>query len=275
MLTDSALARYCTRIACKVPLNADLATLQQLHACHPQAIPFENLDAWLGLPVSLEPERIFDKLVIQQRGGYCFEHNLLFRRVLQTLGFTVQGLAARVRWQLPANSALPRTHMLLLVTIEGEHYIADVGFGGLTMTAPLALDSTEIQQSPHESFRITKEAQEYVIHAELAGRWQPLYGFSLEAQTDADYLMANWFVSTHPQSRFVQQLIAARVAQDGRHALLNHRHQRHYAGQNSEARELMTPTQLRLVLEEQLQIDTARLPGLDAKLATLFLETNG
>jgi N-hydroxyarylamine O-acetyltransferase len=274
MLTDSALARYCTRIACNGPLNADLATLQQLHACHPQAIPFENLDAWLGLPVSLEPDRIFDKLVIQRRGGYCFEHNLLFRRVLQTLGFSVQGLAARVRWQLPANSALPRTHMLLLVSIAGERYVADAGFGGLTMTSALALDSTGIQHSPHEPFRITREAQEYVIHAELGDRWLPLYGFSLEPQTDADYLMANWFVSTHPQSRFVQQLIAARVDQDGRHALLNRRHQRHYAGQNSEVRELMTPAHLRQVLEEQLQIDTARLPGLDAKLATLFLETN-
>lgn len=276
LLTDTALDQYCRRIGFDGSPRADLATLQRLHALHPQAIPFENLDAWLGRPVILEPEHVLDKLVRQQRGGYCFEHNLLFMRVLRTLGFDVQGLSARVLWNLPADVVLPRTHMLLLVTVNDTPYIADVGFGGLTMTAALALDSTAVQSSPHEQFRLLPEAGARVVQARIGNEWQSLYRFSLEAQTLADYTMANWYVATHPQSRFVSHLIAGRVDHDGRHALLDRRYNRHYTGRDTDRdsarQQLESPAALRRLLEERLLIDTSALPGLDRRLAALFQE---
>lgn len=271
MLTDSALDQYCHRIGFTGALHANLSTLQQLHALHPQAIPFENLDAWLGREVRMQPDAVFDKLVMQQRGGYCFEHNQLFMRVLQSLGFEVHGLAARVLWNLPADIVLPRTHMLLLLEVDGQRCIADVGFGGLTMSAPLLLDDEQPQHSPHERFRLLAEGSgHYLLQAEIAGNWLPLYRFSMEYQTAQDYAMANWFVSTHPESRFVRQLIAGRVDSDGRHALLDQRYNRHYTGRDSKQQHLDSPAALRLLLEEQLHIETAGLESLDRRLESLF-----
>lgn len=270
VFTTTELEQYCKRIGFAGSLHCDLPTLRQLHHLHPQTIPFENLDSWLGRPVVLEPAAVFAKLVTRQRGGYCFEHNLLFRLVLEALGFRVKGLAARVVWNLPAGFTLPRTHMLLLLTLDGQRLVADVGFGGLTLTAPLELDTTAEQPTPHESFRIVTEGEHNVVQAQVAGSWQALYRFGLEEQMPSDYAMANWYVSMHPQSRFVQQLIAGRAGPGMRHALLDSRYTRHYLGSQSEHRPLADHTALRKVLETDLGIDLTDLPDLDARMTTLF-----
>lgn len=257
------------------PLRRDAATLHGLHHLHPLAIPFENLDSWLGREVSLDPAAVFAKLVDGRRGGYCFEQNLLFREVLESLGFAVQGLAARVVWNLPAGVSLPRTHMLLLVTLDDTRFVADVGFGGLTLTAPLLLDSTAVQQTPHESARLVHDGSHYILQAEVGGAWQALYRFGLDEQTSADYAMANYFVSTHAQSRFVQQLIAGRPGPALRHALLDGRYSRHYLGKPSEQRQLTEAAGLRAVLQHDLGIELGALPELDRKIATLFTSTQG
>jgi N-hydroxyarylamine O-acetyltransferase len=269
-LTRTDLDRYCKRIGFDGELRCDLPTLQRLHHLHALAIPFENLDSWLSRPVSLEPAAVFAKLVTGGRGGYCFEQNLLFREVLETLGFAVRGLAARVVWQLPDGFVLPRTHMVLLVTVGARRFVADVGFGGLTLTAPLDLDSQAVQSTSHEAFRLEQDAEHYVLQAHVAGSWQALYRFGLEAQMPADYAMANWYVSTHAQSRFVQQLIAGRPAPGMRHALLDGRHTRHYLGKASEHQALSDAAGLRKVLQQDLGIDVSCLPELDAKLIALF-----
>jgi N-hydroxyarylamine O-acetyltransferase len=272
MMHPAALQAYCKRIGYQGELTASPETLQALHALHPLAIPFENLNSWLGLPVSLEPEAIFSKLVLQRRGGYCFEQNLLFMAVLRTIGFNVQGLAARVLWNLPADCVLPRTHMLLLVELEQQRYVADVGFGGLTMTAALQLNTEAEQSSSHEAFRIQPQDNFYVIKAFVADNWQALYQFSLEPQLPADYELANWYVSTHPDSRFISQLIAGRADSGARHALLDARYNRHLTGATTEQRMLASPAAVRQVLEDVLLIDTGTLPGLDARLNSLFRE---
>lgn len=271
MLPDSQqLQAYFKRIGFSGSPAPDLVNLQRLHALHPQAIAFENLSSWMGLPVSLQPEHVTEKLVTQGRGGYCFEHNQLFKRVLQTLGYEVHGLSARVLWMLPEDVSLPRTHMTLWVNVAGKPYLADVGFGGMTLTAPLDLDSREEQATPHELHRLTSKDGLYTLSALVAGQWQPLYCFSLERQLPVDYETANWYVSTHPQSRFVNQLIAGRADSHGRHALLDKRYTWHQPGRASASIELQNQHELRTVLKERLLINLDALPALDDKMATLF-----
>jgi N-hydroxyarylamine O-acetyltransferase len=269
-LTPEDFARYCQRIGCVDRPECDLPTLQRLHYLHALAIPFENLDSWLGRPVSLDPAAVFAKLVTRRRGGYCFEQNLLFREALESLGFAVRGLAARVVWQLPEGAVLPRTHMVLLVTLGARRFIADVGFGGITLTAPLELDDRSAQRTSHEAFRLLQHDDHYVLQAQIGGAWQALYRFGLEEQMPADYAMANWYVSTHPQSRFVQQLIAARPAPGIRHALLDGRHTRHYLDKASRHDAVPDAAALRRVLQHDFAIDVSALPELDAKLLSLF-----
>lgn len=274
-LSQRDLDFYFKRIGFNVTPRCDLPTLKLLHHLHALAIPFENLDSWLGRPVSLAPAAVFDKLVMQRRGGYCFEQNLLFREVLESLGFHVRGLAARVVWQLPEDAVLPRTHMALLVTLGAQRYLADVGFGGLTMTAPLDLDSRSAQSTSHEALKLEEAGEHHVLLADVAGSWQPLYRFGLEEQMPADYAMANWYVSTHAQSRFVLHLIAGRPGTGMRHALMDARHTHHYLGKQSAQQMLADPAALRRILHEDLGIDLSGLRELDAKMQTLFANTRG
>jgi N-hydroxyarylamine O-acetyltransferase len=269
-LSRAELDQYCERIGFDAALHCDVPTLQRLHHLHPVAIPFENLDSWLGRPVALDAPAVFAKLVARRRGGYCFEQNLLFKEVLEAIGFSVTGLAARVVWNLPAGAMPPRTHMLLLLTLDGRRFIADVGFGGLTLTAALELDSDDVQRTPHEDFRITRDDGDYILQANVTGVWQSLYRFGLEAQMPADYAMFNWHVSNHPQSRFVLRLIAGRPAAGMRHALFDDRYTRHYLGKQSEHAPLADPAALRQTLEQELGIDLSALPELEARMHTLF-----
>lgn len=269
-LNKQELQRYFQRIRCLAEQPATLQALELVHRQHAVNIPFENLNSWLGLPVVLTKDELLQKMAAQQRGGYCFEHNLLLGHVLTTLGFTVEGLAARVSWMLPPGVVMARTHMVLLITLNTKRYLADVGFGGLTLTAPLLLDTDAPQQTTHEQFRIRQEQQHFTLSVLLHDSWQDMYSFTLDGQSKPDYEMANWFVATHPQSRFVHNLIAGRPDTDGRHALQNQHYTRHFLHKPSEKIELLSPDAIRTALRERFLIDTDKLPGLDARLDKLF-----
>ena len=165
--------------------------------------------------------RLDAKLVKGGRGGYCFEQNLLFGHVLRALGFKVQEATARVRWSVPPGVHTPRVHALLIVEAEGESYLVDVGFGGNVATSPLMLKSRDEQKTPHEPFRLVEEDHRLVVEAKIAGEWTSLYATDLAESIPADFEMGNWFTSAHPESIFVNGLLAARADPDRRYALFN------------------------------------------------------
>src|SRR4030095_3425538 len=127
-----ALDEYCARIHDTGGHKPNLETLCRLQARHTQCIPFENLDPFLRRPVRLDLRSLEQKLIRERRGGYCFEHNLLFGHALRALGYQVTGLAARVLWNQADEALTPRGHMLLRVQVDGNDYVVDTGFGGLT-----------------------------------------------------------------------------------------------------------------------------------------------
>ncbi|TIT35549.1 MAG: arylamine N-acetyltransferase, partial [Mesorhizobium sp.] len=112
-MTDASfdLDAYFARIFYRGPTEASLATLKALHRQHPQAIAFENLDPFLGHAPKLDLASLQDKIFTRGRGGYCYEHNLLFMHALTALGFEVSGLAARVLWGQPDDAITARSHM--------------------------------------------------------------------------------------------------------------------------------------------------------------------
>jgi N-hydroxyarylamine O-acetyltransferase len=231
-----------------------LTTLQGIHQRHPQAIAFENLSSFLGQPVELDLPSLVQKLVYGGRGGYCFEHNGLLRSVLTTLGFQVTGLGARVLWQLPPDTLTPRTHMVLLVHIDGQAYLADVGFGGLTLTAPLRLVPDLVQETPHERFRLLQTKEYFVLQAQIAETWQPLYQFDLQPQYPCDYEVNNWYVSTYANSLFVNTLIATRVDPNRRNALRNTQLVTHVTAGATEKRQLTSVEELQTVLTDVFRL---------------------
>lgn len=267
-LTTTELARYFARIGFAGPATPELSTLRALHKLHAMVIPFENLDSWLGKVPSLQEQAVFAKLVVQRRGGYCFEHNQLFMRVLLSLGFQVRGLSARV---LIPGMDLPRNHQVLLVELPEGPYLADVGFGGVALTAPLALDFRAPQQTLHERWRLDHGdwPGSYVACAAGAGQWEAKYSFTLEPQAAVDYEMANWFVATHPASLFVNSLVAVRVDAEGRHALFDTRYTRYYTGEPPLSVDISSPQALLTVIQERFGIDTGGMPELGRRLEVL------
>ncbi|MBV9740172.1 MAG: arylamine N-acetyltransferase [Hyphomicrobiales bacterium] len=239
------MGAYFARIGYEGTPRVDLATLQTLHLLHPAAIVFENLDPLLGRPVPLDIPALQAKLVASRRGGYCFEQNTLFKAVLEKLGFSVTPLAARVLWMAPAGAPPnPRAHMVLKIELEEGAYLADVGFGGLLASSPLRLVYGVEQETPTGILRLVERDVHVTLQARLASEWRDVYRFTLEPQFSIDIEMANWFTSTHPNSRFRNALMVQRLTPNGRVSLLNRRLARRFVdgrveeGMLTDAREL-------------------------------------
>ena len=264
------LDAYFARIGYVGGRAPSLDTLRAVHRHHAEAIAFENLNPLLGWPVRLDAESLRRKMVRCGRGGYCFEQNLLLRYALEALGYKVTGLAARIMWDVPAGTVLPRGHMLLKVEVGGEPYVSDVGFGVLTPTAPLRLEPGVEQATPHEPFRLTEAGGDFLMEARVRGEWKPLYRFDLQEQTLSDYEVTNWYLSHHPGSHFVTGLIAARPAPGVRYALRDNMLAVHRLDGGTGRRTLATVAELRAALEDTFLLTLPEAPEIDLALGGLI-----
>jgi N-hydroxyarylamine O-acetyltransferase len=267
------LDAYFQRIGYAGARTPTLETLRELHLLHAQTIPFENLTPLLKQPVNLDAESLERKLVHEHRGGYCYELNGLFSLVLDALGFRVTRLGARVVYLGDVNSFPPRTHMLLRVDVGDESWIADVGFGGMVLTAPLRLAVDVVQETPHEPFRIVRWRDEYLMESLVREAWVPLYRFTLQEQAASDYELGNWYVSTHPTSLFVNFLVASRPALGLRYALRNNELAIHRTNQGTEQRKLATKDELRETLVDLMLIELPAGPKTDQLLEKIAAGT--
>ncbi|GGO66460.1 hypothetical protein GCM10010982_10700 [Bowmanella pacifica] len=189
-----------------------------------------------------------------------------------SLGFEVMGLAARVRWGVPPKVQTPASHMLLVVTLSEVKYLVDVGFGVTTPSAPLRLDSRDVQVTPHGNYKITEEQGYYELAFEQSRGWQTLYQFNLEPKQDADYKVFNWYVSTHPDSVFVRNLVAARIVGQYRYTLRNHEFKRYLGGELLDVIALTDPEQVITCLRTHFNIKAP--VALHSALMAIFDDIN-
>jgi N-hydroxyarylamine O-acetyltransferase len=220
-LRELDLDAYLTRIGVPSPQPPNLDFLRLIVAQHAATIPFENLDIVLGRPIRLDIGSIQSKLVDSNRGGYCFEHNTLLRAALEQSGFIVQSQMARVMRGAPPGAFTPRTHMLLRVDLPSGAYLADVGFGNLTPTAPLQLGRSEAQSTEHEEYRFQSWDGEIMLQVRLGSSWEDVYRFSNQPSHPVDHEVANWFTSTKPDGLFTANVIAAKPGPMCRMTLFN------------------------------------------------------
>lgn len=221
---DAFLPRYLARIGYAGPVAPTLDALAALQAAHIAAIPFEAIDALTGTGVDIGADAVDAKLIGQRRGGYCFEQNGLFLRVLRAIGFAAEGLIGRVRWMLPDDAPdTPRTHMVVRVKIDGRPWLADVGFGAAVPPVPLAMDSEESQPTRHESYRVVRHGDVWQVAALIEDEWRLLYLLEDAPPPAIDYEIGNWYTSAHPESHFRHQLIAARTTAEARYGLRDNR----------------------------------------------------
>ncbi|EZP30349.1 arylamine N-acetyltransferase family protein [Pseudomonas sp. RIT288] len=262
---------YLQRLGFDAPPAPTLETLRQLQLRHTGVFPFENLSTITGAPVLIDLASVEQKVLYGGRGGYCYELNNLFLALLQELGFEARGISGRVVLAQPEGTWTARTHRLSLVIIEGERYITDVGFGGMVPTAPLLLDTEAEQSTPHESYRIEKQSDGYMLRASVADEWRAMYLFDLQRQEDIDYTLGNWYVSTHPESPFANRLMVARTGNGWRRTLNNGSFAIHHMGADSERREVADVDELIEVLEQEFGLRLPDQPHVRQSLARMLV----
>ena len=255
---------YFERIGFSGSIAPTLETLLQLHALHPAAIPYENLDPLLGAPVRLDLPNLQQKLVFDRRGGYCFEQNTLLRAILEDLDFEVKTHAARVLWGTPPGEEPPLRHMVLTVDVAGVSYLCDVGFGGQTATAPLRMRKDAEQETPHERYRLQEADGTWTVEVQLDETWHPLYAFELVERDDA--FIAELNDKADSSVFFTDNLLVARSEKGKRLALWNVRLNTHTVGAASEARLLTSVAELREALTGPMGIALPTDERLDAAL---------
>ena len=259
------LDAYFRRIGHDGPRLTGHELLARVAYRHALSIPFENLDPYLGIRPSLDPEAVAEKLVTRRRGGWCFEQNQLLGDALREMGFEVRDLAARVLWGRESDSVPPRTHRVLQVSCNGRDWLTDVGFGGQSLTGPIEMESDLEQKTPHELLRLRRLGSDRLLETFLQGQWRPMYRFDLQPQLPVDFEAANYQLSSDPESRFVSGLIAALPTPAGRHALRDN--ELTWYDNLGNARDSRLPaSQVMAALRDVFGINTAGLPDLETRL---------
>jgi N-hydroxyarylamine O-acetyltransferase len=211
---DLNVKEYFKRISFSGKPQATLDTLRTIHRQHLLSVPFENLDIHFGRPIYLNTQSFFEKIVKRNRGGFCYELNGLFFVLLQSLGFNVQMLSARVA---NADGSWGRDfdHMTLLVQLD-EPWIADVGFGDSFME-PLRLNDSSEQIQYGRGFKfVPAEDGSILYQAEQNGVWSNQFSFNLLPHELNDFSGMCHYQQTSPESSFTKRMVCSVATKNGR-----------------------------------------------------------
>ena len=206
---------YLDRIKYSGSLVPDLELLQKLQKKHLLNVPFENLDIHYHIPIELNIDRIYEKIVLNNRGGFCYELNGLFYELLLSLGFNVKRISARV-YKKESNYSPEFDHFAIVVKIGSNEYLTDVGFGEFIFK-PLELQFGKIQKDQRGSFLIDNYRDEYLRVSKIEnGVSTPEYIFkSLERELDEYEGMCEYHQS-NPNSHFMKKRLISLPTESGR-----------------------------------------------------------
>lgn len=208
------LSRYLQRIQYDGDLSPGLELLCQLQEAHLLHVPFENLDIMRRVAIDLH--NTYHKIVVQHRGGFCYELNGLFYQLLKATGFSVKMVSARV-YDRAKDYGPEFDHMALIVNIQGHNYLADVGFGEFAFH-PLKLLPNTNSNDPRGVFRIEHYDKHYFVVKKKndSGVFIPEYIFTeTERQLGDFYHMCHYHQSSR-ESHFTQKRICSLPTQQGR-----------------------------------------------------------
>lgn len=218
---DLDLDRYLAYLGHDGGTAATLDTLRALQRAHVLTVKWENLDAYLHKEVAIDLPSVQAKLLSGIRGGYCYEHVTLFAAALARLGFQFHAIQGRV--QMGSTTIRPATHAMLIVTIDHERWLTDVGFGASPMV-PLRLTGGETSDGAWtyrlRSGEITPGLTGWALEQRVAdGSWFRRHTFTPQPQYPIDFRVGNYFVASSTQSPFSTRIYVQRVQPDRLHIL--------------------------------------------------------
>jgi len=215
------LNEYLKRIGFDRELKLDHETLSELQYKHFLTVPYENLDILNKIPLSLDTNELYEKVVVKRRGGYCFELNALFNRLLNESGFKTISYFAR--FLLDETEIPMRRHRIMRVDIDGEYYIADVGVGAVVPERSLKLVENEETEIRGAIYKFTKDPfLGWVLNFKYINKekdWRKLYSFTEESQLDVDFIQPNFYCQYHDDSIFNKKNMIAIRTEAGKYSL--------------------------------------------------------
>lgn len=232
---------------------------------HLERFSFNNISVLLNQPISLEIEDIINKIVINNLGGYCFEHNKLIHDILRSLGFDVRILVARVVNGQDIDT--PRTHRITLLELDGDQYIVDAGFGAMSPKTPIKID---LSNDADQEYRIIRNKDnDLQLERSTTQGYFTLYKFDLHHYTQADCIMGNFYSSNHPNAVFVNNLVIALKLEDTTLSLRNRSYHR-IGKNNTEIIDITDHRQLYSIINDDFLIpiteeESAKLFGITKK----------
>ena len=218
MTQQQKIAAYLARIGFDTAPGLDFNTLCALQRKHLETIPYENLDILQGIPLSLDVDDLFEKIILRRRGGYCFELNALFAWLLRNLGFEVTDYFARFLLNEPE---IPmRRHHVLGVSFGGECYLCDVGVGLVIPRVPIPLKAGALSRQNGEEYKLDKEDfLGYVLYERKGEGWRQLYAFTKELQLPVDFVATSFYCENFPGSIFKNVKMVHIFTADGRKSM--------------------------------------------------------
>jgi N-hydroxyarylamine O-acetyltransferase len=258
------ISGYLRRINYNGIVYRDLETLRELQRNHVLSIPFETLDIHNQIPILLQINFLYQKVILDKRGGYCYELNVLFHRLLTMCGFEVKMIGGRLHH---GNNKFGREfeHMALLVELNGRKWLVDVGYGDFSLV-PLAVQPGEIQSDGRSYYQVIEsvivDGKSYLGVAKWNTTKQDFkidYIFTLTPRVLADFHAMNEFHQTSPESHFRRSLICTLPTAEGRISLINNKLIRTENGKR-QVRIVQGEDQRDEVLEKYFHMDMVYLP---------------
>ena len=210
------IQKYLQRIGINSNNQVDLQYLTQLQQQHLLHIPFENLDIHLGKKIALDFDAIFEKVIVQRRGGFCYELNGLFYLLLKKLGYTVKRISARVKGS-SGEIGQEYDHMAIIVSVNDQEWLVDVGFGKFSFQ-PLKLILDEKQEDGRGAYLIQQYNETYYAVNTRAENeaWQLGYLFTMGHQAVSGFEEMCHYHQTSEMSNFTRRRLCTIPTQDGR-----------------------------------------------------------
>lgn len=235
------------------PKKLSLKLLAKIQKKHLATFSFNNIAVLLDRPISLDIDDILDKIVTQNLGGYCFEHNKLMHDALLSLGFDVRIAIARVLNNLKVDS--PRTHRVTLVKLKGKEYLIDVGFGAMTPTLPLEFSTKEIINNDYKISQ--NSSKDFVLEIQKKDDFFTLYKFNTVTYLEADCIMGNFYSCSHPKAVFVNNFV---VSKKMKHKTLSLRNNCYHkiSKNNTKRSNIMSAKQLNKILLNDFNINLSK-----------------
>jgi N-hydroxyarylamine O-acetyltransferase len=213
------LDAYLARIGAS-PAPPSRAALDALHEAHVRSFTFDNIDVLLDQHPGVRLDAVQEKFVGRGRGGYCFEHMVLFSAALERLGYDVERRLGRVG----DPSAAPRTHCVVVVTVDGDRVLADPGFG-MSVLRPIPLGDGSEDGFGGWRYRLRSvpvgSGRGWALERWRDEHWELMHTHDELPVHPVDLAVGHHFTSTYPSIHFRQMLMLTRHLDD-RHVALTH-----------------------------------------------------